>query len=64
MFCHRRLPFLQKVCIETRVVAAIFAYLSLLKHQGIQRHYFGEIAHALDQDFHFPVMTRNMDYIE
>lgn len=47
-----------------RVVAAIFAYLSLLRHQGIQRHYFDEIAHVLDQDFRFPVMTRNMDYIE
>lgn len=46
------------------VVAAIFSYLKTLREQGIQRQYFDEIAHVLDQDFRYPVITRNMDYIE
>ncbi|WP_414636867.1 pitrilysin [Acerihabitans sp.] len=46
------------------VVAAIFSYLKTLRERGIQRQYFDEIAHVLDQDFRYPVITRNMDYIE
>lgn len=46
------------------VVAAIFSYLKNLRDRGIQRQYFDEIAHVLDQDFRYPVITRNMDYIE
>ncbi|WP_413732030.1 pitrilysin [Sodalis sp. RH20] len=46
------------------VVAAIFSYLKTLREQGIQRQYFDEIAHVLEQDFRYPVITRNMDYIE
>ncbi|WP_413737204.1 pitrilysin [Sodalis sp. RH21] len=46
------------------VVAAIFSYLKMLREQGIQRQYFDEISHVLDQDFRYPVITRNMDYIE
>lgn len=45
-------------------MTTIFAYFSLLRHQGIHRHYFGEITHALGQYFHFLVMPRNIDYIE
>lgn len=47
-----------------QVVAAIFRYLSLIRQQGIERQYFDEISHVLDQDFRYPVMNRNMDYIE
>ncbi|WP_406702329.1 insulinase family protein [Sodalis sp.] len=36
-----------------QVMATIFSYLSLLRHQGIQGHYFDEIAHVLGQDFCF-----------
>ncbi|MEA9392509.1 pitrilysin [Acerihabitans sp. TG2] len=46
------------------VVAAIFSYLKELREKGIQQQYFDEIAHVLDQDFRYPVITRNMDYIE
>ncbi len=46
------------------VVAAIFSYLQDLRERGIQKQYFDEIAHVLDQDFRYPVITRNMDYIE
>lgn len=47
-----------------RVIAAIFSYLQTLREHGIQRQYFAEIAHVLDQDFRYPLITRNMDYIE
>src|SRR5476649_603684 len=46
------------------VVAAVFSYLKDLRVRGIQQQYFDEIAHVLDQDFRYPVITRNMDYIE
>jgi protease-3 len=47
-----------------RVVAAIFSYLSLLREKGIDKRYFDELANVLDLDFRYPVITRNMDYIE
>ncbi len=46
------------------VIAAIFSYLNTLRDRGIQRQYFDEIAHVLEQDFRYPIITRNMDYIE
>ena len=46
------------------VVGAIFSYLKTLREHGIQRQYFDEINNVLQQDFRYPVITRNMDYIE
>ncbi|TKI05927.1 pitrilysin [Martelella alba] len=46
------------------VVAAVFSYLKTLREHGIQRQYFDEIANVLRQDFRYPVITRDMDYIE
>ncbi|WP_413726680.1 pitrilysin [Sodalis sp. RH16] len=46
------------------VIAAIFSYLKTLREHGIQRQYFDEIAHVLQQDFRYPIITRDMDYIE
>ncbi len=46
------------------VVAAIFSYLNTLRQRGIQQQYFNEISKVLDQDFRYPVITRDMNYIE
>lgn len=46
------------------VVAAIFSYLNKLRENGVDKSYFDELAHALDLDFRYPSITRDMDYVE
>lgn len=46
------------------VVSAVFRYLNLLKEKGIDQRYYTEMAQVLDQQFRYPVITRDMDYIE
>ncbi|SFC67811.1 pitrilysin [Pragia fontium] len=47
-----------------KVIAAIFDYLKMIRHEGIRQEYFDEIAHVLNLDFRYPSMTRDMDYVE
>ncbi|WP_434526969.1 pitrilysin [Photorhabdus asymbiotica] len=47
-----------------QVVAAIFAYINLLKQKGIQKSYFDEIAKVLNLSFRYGSIVRNMNYIE
>ncbi|WP_187202634.1 hypothetical protein [Sodalis-like endosymbiont of Proechinophthirus fluctus] len=46
-FRYYRLSFRQRKC-AARPGSGYFSYLSLPRHQGIQRHYFDEIAHVLN----------------
>ena len=46
------------------VVAAVFSYINLLRSQGIDKRYFDELAHALDLDFRYPSISRDMGYVE
>ncbi|MQL49652.1 MULTISPECIES: pitrilysin [Photorhabdus] len=47
-----------------QVVAAIFAYINLLKQKGIQKSYFDEIAKVLKLSFQYASIVRDMHYIE
>ena len=47
-----------------QIVAAIFAYIDLLKKEGINRSYFDEIAKVLNLSFRYGSVTRDMNYIE
>ncbi|WP_445375740.1 pitrilysin [Photorhabdus tasmaniensis] len=47
-----------------QVVAAIFAYINLLKQKGIQKSYFDEIAKVLKLSFQYGSIVRDMNYIE
>ncbi len=47
-----------------QVVAAIFAYINLLKQKGIQKSYFDEIAKVLKLSFQYGSIVRDMHYIE
>ncbi|WP_445495180.1 pitrilysin [Photorhabdus sp. SF281] len=47
-----------------QVVAAIFAYINLLKQKGIQKSYFDEIAKVLKLSFQYGSVVRDMHYIE
>ncbi|MDB6372017.1 pitrilysin [Photorhabdus bodei] len=47
-----------------QIVAAIFAYINLLKQKGIQKSYFDEIAKVLNLSFQYGSIVRNMHYIE
>lgn len=47
-----------------QIVAAIFAYINLLKQKGIQKSYFDEIAKVLNLSFRYGSVVRDMHYIE
>lgn len=46
------------------IIAAIFAYLDILKQQGIKKSYFDEIANVLNLSFRYGSIVRDMNYIE
>lgn len=46
------------------VVAAIFAYIDMLRTRGIDKRYFDELSHVLNLDFRYPSITRDMGYVE
>ncbi len=46
------------------VVAAIFNYLKMLRSKGIKQSYFDEISQALNLNFRYPSITRDIGYIE
>lgn len=45
------------------VVAAIFAYLDLLRNQGISQEYFAQMQRMLDMDFRFAPLVSGFDYV-
>ncbi len=47
-----------------QVVAAVFAYLDLIKQKGISKSYFDEIANVLNLSFRYASIVRDMNYIE
>lgn len=46
------------------VIAAVFSYLHLLRHQGIDARYYQEMSKVLDLAFLYPAINRNMSYVE
>lgn len=46
------------------IIAAVFAYIDLLKKEGINKSYFDEIANVLNLSFRYGSIVRNMNYIE
>ncbi|WPA91546.1 pitrilysin [Providencia zhijiangensis] len=47
-----------------QVIAAIFAYIDLIKKQGVNQDYFDEIAKVLNLSFRYGSIVRDMNYIE
>ncbi|HEQ1858025.1 TPA: pitrilysin [Providencia alcalifaciens] len=47
-----------------QVIAAIFAYIDLIKNQGVNQDYFDEIAKVLNLSFRYGSIVRDMNYIE
>lgn len=47
-----------------QVIAAIFAYIDLIKNQGVSQDYFDEIAKVLNLSFRYGSIVRDMNYIE
>lgn len=47
-----------------QVIAAIFAYIDLIKTQGVNQDYFDEIAKVLNLSFRYGSIVRDMNYIE
>lgn len=47
-----------------QVIAAIFAYIDLIKNQGVSEDYFDEIAKVLNLSFRYGSIVRDMNYIE
>lgn len=47
-----------------QIIAAIFAYIDLIKNQGINQDYFDEIAKVLNLSFRYGSIVRDMNYIE
>lgn len=39
------------------VVAAIFSYINMLQKEGVRKGYFDEIAHVLNLDFRYPLIS-------
>ncbi|ELY3857011.1 pitrilysin [Providencia huaxiensis] len=46
------------------IIAAIFAYLDLIKKEGVNKNYFDEIANVLNLSFKYGSIVRDMNYIE
>lgn len=47
-----------------QIIAAIFAYIDLIKNQGVNQGYFDEIAKVLNLSFRYGSIVRDMNYIE
>lgn len=47
-----------------RVIAAVFSYLNMLRQGGISQRYFDEFAGIMNFNFHYPSITRDMEYVE
>ncbi len=47
-----------------QIIAAIFAYIDLLKKDGVNKSYFDEIANVLNLSFRYGSIVRDMNYIE
>lgn len=46
------------------IIAAVFAYIDLLKKEGVTKSYFDEIANVLNLSFRYGSIVRDMNYIE
>lgn len=47
-----------------QIIAAVFAYIDLLKKEGVNKNYFDEIANVLNLSFRYGSIVRDMNYIE
>lgn len=49
---------------QTKIVAALFSYLDLIKQKGIDENFYTEFQKVLNLSFNYPDISRDMRYVE